>query len=80
MTVYGREWEMPDVLTRVDGGDTYCGAFGHRWMLMKCYGNSYMECEVCKRVREIDEQDALEHFRRQREQTVEWLRDKAEQA
>lgn len=50
---------MPKILTRVDAGETYCEVFGHRWMLMKCYGQTYMECEVCKRVRQINEQDAL---------------------
>lgn len=48
---------MPEVLTRVDEGDTYCKAFGHRWMLTKSYGQSYMECEICKCVRNIQASD-----------------------
>lgn len=49
---------MAEVVTRVDQKESLCWAFGHRWSLVKAYGRSYMQCEVCGAARGINEQDA----------------------
>lgn len=43
---------------------TFCEQFGHTWEFMKAYGKTYMECERCHTIRQLNSKDLERELKR----------------